>query len=59
MSANAWFVVSMVLCVTGGYIALFAVTTRKGLNAWLMIAFMFGAFLNLLLIVTLTLRSTY
>lgn len=58
MSAAAWFFVSAVLFALGGYMALFTVTTYRGRNALVCLGFMSGAFLNLMFILMIILRST-
>lgn len=57
MSAIIWFLISMVLCVVGAYVAVFAVTTRKAMNAWVSVTFLMGAVGNLLFIAIITMKS--
>lgn len=48
------FLISMTLCVIGAYIAVFAVTTHKSMNAWVSVFFLLGVIINLTLIVIFT-----
>jgi hypothetical protein len=57
MSAIGWFFISMVLCAVGSLAAVFVVTTRGWLNAWVSAAFLMGAVINLLFISILTAKS--
>lgn len=52
----AWFLLSMSLCVIGTYASIFTVTTHKNLHAWTCVGFIVGAFVNLLLIITISLK---
>ena len=56
MNAIAWFAVSLLLFAFGAYLALFTVTTHKGLNAWVCLGFFAGAFINLGLILVIVLK---
>lgn len=52
----AWFLLSMSLCVIGAYASIFTVTTYKDLHAWTCVGFIIGAFVNAVLIITISLR---
>lgn len=54
MTAVAWFLTSLIACAIGACIALFAVTTRDNLNAWVATLFICGALVNLTLIIVFT-----
>lgn len=57
MSTAAWFFASAVMCLIGAYVAVFTVTTHKGLHGWVAFSFMIGAFMNIILIVASILKQ--
>jgi NADH:ubiquinone oxidoreductase subunit K len=52
------FFISLVLFTIGAYVALFTVTRRNELNVLVCLAFVFGAFVNLGLILVQVLQSS-
>lgn len=57
LTAIVWFLIALVACVIGAYIALFAVTTRDNLNAWVATGFACGAVIALTFIALVVLKS--
>jgi hypothetical protein len=53
-----WFFVSLVACAAGAVLAMFTVTTRKGWNAWITMAFLGGVVINLAFIIAFGLKPT-
>jgi uncharacterized MnhB-related membrane protein len=58
MSAMGLFFISAILCGVGCFAAIFIVTTRGRLNAWVSTAFLMGVVINLLFIAILTAKSS-
>jgi len=55
-SAILLLLISMLLCVIGAYVSVFAVTTYKNLNAWVSVSFLFGAMVNVTYLLILIYR---
>lgn len=56
MTADGWFLISMMLCLIGACTSIFAVSTRKALNIWVALGFGAGALLNALILFITTVR---